>query len=179
MSDYSDPSSPEATQELLPQRRRASVALLGGLSLGVWLLDQLSKLLVEHGLAEGQPVRVLGPVLSFTHQHNTGAAFGLFRSGSGALTIVAVVVIAVLLIWGRQVALSSPRLAAGIGVQLGGAVGNLFDRLRHGYVTDFIDLHFWPVFNVADIGITVGAVLIVWALLRDPRLGSAGHPPRR
>jgi len=112
----------------------------------------------------------LGRVLSFTRHHNTGGAFGLFASGTTALTVVSILVIVILVLFGRRAALTSRCLGLGIALQLGGAAGNLLDRARLGHVIDFIDFHFWPVFNIADIGVTVGAFLIVYALLFDPAL---------
>jgi len=135
--------------------------------------DQLSKiwirsnLLVDHSLFEVGFFRI-------THVHNTGAAFGLFQGQSFLLTIVALVGITVLLVYAlviyRRFPLSDSKLGRSIlGLVLGGAVGNLIDRLRFGYVTDFIDVGLWPAFNIADSAITIGAILLACSLLRLAR----------
>jgi signal peptidase II len=141
----------------------------------VLVLDQLVKWLVVRDVPYGASTQVLGNLLSFSHRHNTGAAFGLLPSAALGLAAVAAVVIVVLVMFGRRVATQSGALLLGISLQLGGAAGNFIDRIRLGYVVDFIDVHFWPVFNVADIGITCGAVIVVAAILFDPRLRDVGR----
>ncbi|MFC1941215.1 signal peptidase II [Chloroflexota bacterium] len=105
-----------------------------------------------------------------THIHNTGAAFGLFQGHSFILTIVAIVGIAVVLLFGlfflHQFSFLDNRLSRlALGLILGGTVGNLIDRLNLGYVTDFIDFTVWPAFNLADSAIVVGVILFAYSLL--------------
>jgi len=105
-----------------------------------------------------------------THVHNTGAAFGLFQGQSFPLTIVGLVSVAFILLYAlflyRQFPLLDNRLGkSALGLILGGAVGNLTDRLRFGYVTDFIDVGIWPAFNIADSAITVGTIILACSLL--------------
>lgn len=106
-----------------------------------------------------------------THTTNPGAAFGLLAH-PGFLTGLSLAVIAVLLLFYRQPLFDSPFLRPALGVVLGGGVGNLLDRLRQGYVTDFVDLRVWPVFNLADAAIVVGSGVLVYVLL-------LGKPGRR
>ncbi len=169
MNSYPSPRRADADRPAGCPSRLPLWILYGGAAL-VFLLDQTTKLLVIFTLAHGREVAVLGRVLSFTRHHNTGGAFGLFASGTTALTVVSILVIVILVLFGRRAALTSRCLGLGIALQLGGAAGNLLDRARLGHVIDFIDFHFWPVFNIADIGVTVGAFLIVYALLFDPAL---------
>jgi len=131
--------------------------------------DQLSKSWIRSNLAIGQSLPE-GGFFRLTHIHNTGAAFGLFRDYSFSLTIVAFVGITILLVYAFYVCRRFPLLnnvlsKAALGSILGGAVGNLIDRLRFGYITDFIGVGIWPPFNVADSSITVGVVVFAGALL--------------
>ena len=137
--------------------------------------DQLSKLWIRTNLAVGQSLPEVGfPRL--TYVENTGAAFGLFQGQSFALAIVAIVSIVVLLVYAfflyRRFPFLDNRLAwIGLGLILGGTVGNLIDRLRFGYVTDFIDFGFWPAFNIGDSAIVVGVIMFAYTILSLARAG--------
>ncbi len=150
--------------------------LLYAVGLLVLAADQLTKLAAARLLLAGQSQPLLGPYLSLTVQRNTGAAFGMFPAATTALIALAAIIIIFIAVWGPQLAQSNRLLAAGLGMALGGATGNLIDRLRLGCVVDFIDLHFWPVFNVADIGITCGAILVVMALFLGSRTNQPNNP---
>ena len=143
------------------------LAVATGVVALVVLADQLTKWWAVDRLATG-PVHVvwrLDLALSF----NTGSAFSLFQGATGALVAIAVVLVAVLsvMVW------KAPTLgrAAILALILGGALGNLSDRFfrsDHGAVIDFVDVHFWPTFNVADACITVGCILLAVSLLWGP-----------
>jgi len=131
--------------------------------------DQLSKSWIRSNLAIGQSLPQ-GGFFYLTRIQNTGAAFGLFRDHSFSLTIVAFVGIAILFVYAFYVCRHFPLLnnglsKAALGSILGGTVGNLIDRLRFGYVTDFIGVGIWPPFNVADSSITVGVVIFAGSLI--------------
>lgn len=131
-------------------------------------VDQCAKSLVRRHLAlnaSWDPIPWLGRIVTFTHVQNTGAAFGLFPTGTVFLVVVAVVVIVLIVAYHRQFAGGSWVLRVAFGLQLGGASGNLVDRLARGFVTDFIDLHVWPVFNVADSSVVVGTALLAYYAL--------------
>ena len=133
--------------------------------------DQLSKIWIRANLAIGQSLFEAG-FFRLTHVHNTGAAFGLFRGQSFSLTIVASVGIGVLLVYAflayRRLSFLDNTLGkASLGLVLGGTVGNLIDRLRFGYVTDFIDFGFWPAFNIADSAIVIGVIIFAYSCLRS------------
>ncbi len=146
-------------------------------SLLVIVSDQLSKWYIVESFVYRQRVEV-NAFLDITRLHNTGAAFSLLADMGGwqrwffvALALAVSVLIAV---WIMRLRVPQNRtLAAGLALILGGAVGNLIDRLVHGYVVDFIHAHYndayWPAFNVADSAITVGAVLLVIDTLLDAR----------
>jgi len=150
--------------------------LLYTVGLLILAADQLTKLAAARLLPSGESRPLLGTYLSLTVQRNTGAAFGMFPAATTALIALAAIIIIFIAFWGSQMAQSNRLLAAGLGMALGGAAGNLIDRLRLGYVLDFIDLHFWPVFNVADIGITCGAILVVIALFLRERANQRDNP---
>lgn len=145
-------------------------ALTIGLSVAVVivLLDQATKLMAEAWLAAYRPVPVV-PMLNMTLSYNTGAAFSFLHDQSGwqrwLFSGLAVVVSVVLVIWLARLGRAFGWQALGIALILGGAVGNLIDRLAYGHVIDFIDVYYgtwhWPAFNVADSAITVGAVVLI------------------
>jgi len=131
--------------------------------------DQLSKIWIRSTLATGESLPETG-LFRLTHIHNTGAAFGLFQDQSFLLTIVAIVGIVVVLLlalfFSRRFPFLDNRLGKlALGLVLGGTAGNLIDRLRLGYVTDFIDIGIWPAFNLADSAIVVGVILFAYLLL--------------
>jgi len=147
------------------------------LSFAVIALDQLVKALVVSRLAPYQPVHVL-PVLDFTLMYNTGAAFSFLAGGSGwqrwLFMVLAAVVGVAILIWLRRLkARTQGLLACALALILGGALGNVIDRMRLTHVVDFISAHwkdaYFPAFNVADSAITIGAALLVLDAWRESR----------
>jgi signal peptidase II len=128
--------------------------------------DQYTKALVLERMAPGDSFAVLGPVMSLTRAHNSGAFFSLFSSVPGVLTAVGVILAGAVLVWGWWALRHQPEMVAPLALILGGALGNLADRLTRGEVVDFLDFHFWPVFNVADIALTLGVLFAAWRLLR-------------
>ena len=132
--------------------------------------DQTSKAWIRASLPEGYSLFRLG-FFRITHVHNTGAAFGLFPEQSLLLTIFAMIAATVVLffvLYGHRYFpwLESTYMMLTFGLVLGGTVGNLIDRFRFGYVTDFIDFSYWPTFNIADSAVTVGVILFALILLR-------------
>ncbi len=133
-------------------------------------LDQFTKYLVRELLVYRASFPYAG-FLRFTHTHNTGSAFGIFQGQNLPLIFVSLLGIAVLL----AIYFSQPRpgnlLRFSLGLMMGGAVGNLMDRLHQGWVTDFIDIGPWPVFNIADASIVTGLVMLGWIFLRPSHEG--------
>ena len=167
--------APEPAATDTPTKRRTWLFYV--IAACVLFLDQATKLVIVAYMQLGDSFPALGGVLSITYKHNTGAAFSILPSATVGLAVLAAIVIVILLTFGRHAAARSGPLLAGLSLQLGGAAGNFMDRVRLGHVVDFIDVHFWPVFNVADIGITCGAILVVAAIICDPRLKDIGRPP--
>jgi signal peptidase II len=132
----------------------------------ILLLDRLTKAWAVRHLTVGRPVPVLGHFVEWTLIRNSGAAFGLLTGQTILFVAVAVAAIAALLYILRH--RPRPLVQIGIGGVLGGALGNLWDRILGHGVVDFIDVHVWSyIFNVADIGITLGAIVLVLALWRE------------
>ena len=134
----------------------------------VVLCDQATKFLVREYLQLGQSVPVEG-FFRITHTYNTGSAFGLFQGQNTPLIVVAIVGIFILGMIYRTQRPPSNLLRLSLGLQIGGAIGNLTDRLLFGHVTDFLDVGAWPIFNLADSSIVVGLVLLAWVFLRPGR----------
>ncbi|MDO8210423.1 signal peptidase II [Conexibacter sp. CPCC 206217] len=137
----------------------------------VLVLDQLTKALVRADVAVGEKNEVL-PFLDIGHVHNDGVAFG-FLGGGGAIVLIVTFAALALLIGFFARNPGRPLLWLPTGMLIGGAIGNLIDRIRQGYVTDFIELPHWPSFNVADISITCGVLVLVFVLERNARPAAA------
>lgn len=133
--------------------------------------DQWTKWMVKTNLAIGEfwsPWPWLEPYARFVYWHNTGAAFGIFQGMNQVFMVLAIIVSAIIIYYFPQVPRQDIFLRVPMAMQLGGAVGNLIDRFRDGYVTDFVSLGRFAVFNVADASISVGvAVLFLGILWRD------------
>lgn len=153
----------------MPEIERQGSGWRGGLFLiiaaFVVTLDQTSKLWVRSNLELFQTVPITG-CLSLTYVRNTGSAFGLFANQAFLLILVAIVGLVAILLLYRYLSRSSILSISALGLIFGGAIGNLIDRVRFGYVTDFVDVRLWrdfhwPAFNVADSAITVGSIVLV------------------
>jgi len=146
------------------------------IALYIGILDRITKIASCISLSPGQSVKVLPDIFHITLVLNKGSAFGLFKEGRPffiASSVIAIIFI-VLYVWKNKI--MSPILRLGLGLILGGAAGNLIDRLRFGYVIDFLDFRVWPVFNVADSAITVGvAILILKVLRKNLEVKSKNH----
>jgi len=133
--------------------------------------DQVTKQIVSSQLAIDEQVRVVGPV-SIHHVQNSGIAFGLFASATALVALLTAAAVAWMLVFFARSGARHPVLPAAFGLLIGGSVSNLIDRVRLGHVTDFIDLSFWPAFNLADSFIVVGVAILFAALVaadRQPR----------
>ena len=148
---------------------------LGSIAVAAVGADQLTKQVVARTLAFGEEVEIAGP-FSIHHVHNSGIAFGLFSSATSiVIALTALAVLWMLLFFARAGA-RHPVLPVALGFVLGGSVSNLIDRVRLGHVTDFLDVRYWPAFNLADVFIVVGVATLFGALAGADR---AKHRPRR
>ena len=148
----------------------------------VLIADQLTKSLVLDRLGPSgdmRQIKIIPGFLRFIYVENTGAAFGMFQGRSPVLTVLALVVIAFLIVYFRQSIARSVWLSLALGLQLGGAFGNVIDRFRHGFVVDFINVPRFPTFNIADSAITVGVIMLgLYLLTRDPMTTDEDSPAR-
>jgi signal peptidase II len=143
--------------------------LAGALCLLVLAVDQATKAVVEAQLVPGEQVDVLGP-LGLTLSHNRGVAFGLAGgAGLGLVLVTAAALALIAYLFARNP--TRPGMWVASGLLAGGALGNLVDRIRADEVTDYVDVGSWPAFNLADVAITCGVVLIVLLYLRDAESG--------
>ncbi len=136
---------------------------------GVFALDQVSKLVIDTLMHTGQSIPVIDGIFHLTYVRNPGAAFGILPYRTGFFVLATLVVTVLILIYYRQLPDGHQYLRAALALQLGGALGNLTDRVRLGAVIDFLDFRVWPVFNLADIAIVTGVGLLILDLVRSPR----------
>lgn len=132
------------------------------------LVDQVTKEIIVREIgpdAGRRSIEIIPGFFNFTFVRNTGSAFGLFQGQSAILTVLAMGAIVFLAAYYFRQARHDSLVAIALALQLGGAVGNVIDRLRYGYVVDFLDFPRFPTFNVADSAITVGVVLLMYALI--------------
>jgi signal peptidase II len=135
------------------------------------LADQLTKQIVASQLSLDQQVQIVGP-FSIHHVQNSGIAFGLFAQATAVVIVLTTVAVGWMLVFFARSGSRHPVLPAALGLLIGGSVSNLVDRVRLGHVTDFLDLRYWPAFNLADSCIVVGVAILLAALVaadRDPR----------
>ena len=142
--------------------------VLPALVLVIFAFDQFTKYLIRSNLAVQQviaPIPALSHLFTLTYVTNTGAAFGLFPDRGLFFVVVAILVSLGIILYFHHIPDNEWLLKLSLAMQLGGALGNLVDRLRLGYVVDFVDFRAWPVFNFADTFIVVGVGLLVYRFL--------------
>nr|WP_092068069.1 signal peptidase II [Dendrosporobacter quercicolus]NSL46924.1 signal peptidase II [Dendrosporobacter quercicolus DSM 1736]SDL69487.1 signal peptidase II [Dendrosporobacter quercicolus] len=138
------------------------------LVLAVVAVDQLSKFYVQSKMTLGLSLPVVDNIFHITYILNPGAAFGILEHQTVFFIAIAVLMLAAVLYVYPRLPQGSPVLRLGIGLMAGGAAGNVIDRIRTGYVVDFLDFRVWPVFNIADMAIVGGVGLIIFALYYLP-----------
>jgi signal peptidase II len=137
---------------------------LGAVVLAAIAADQLTKLIVASELTLDEGLHVLGP-FSIHHVQNSGLAFGLFASATPIVTALTALAVGWMLLFFARSGSRHPVLPVALGLLIGGSTSNLIDRIRLGHVTDFLDLRYWPAFNLADSFIVVGVGILFVALL--------------
>jgi signal peptidase II len=160
----------------VPSKLRARWPIFIGLAVAVLVADQLTKAWLVSFLAPGQRTEVIGPYVRLVHSQNTGALFGLFRDQAAIFAFVSVGVVG-LIIWFHGSAGRNTLLSVALGLLLGGALGNMTDRFRYGYVVDFVDIGIgdlrWYTFNVADAAISCAILLLLLSAFLTDRGGHA------
>lgn len=164
-----------AAQRPLGARASQWFGLLS-VALAAVVADQLTKQLVSNQLALDDEAHVVGP-LSIHHVQNSGIAFGLFASATPIVTVLTAAAVGWMLFFFARSGARHPVLPVALGLLIGGSASNLIDRVRLGHVTDFIDVRYWPAFNLADSFIVSGVVILLVALLAaDRRKPGRPHP---
>ncbi len=164
----------------VPFQRVLSYLILFGVALLVVTLDQLTKSWVVASLPEGgwwSPVPGLWRVFRIVHTTNSGAAFGIFPQQGVFFMLIAVVVVLAIVFYQHRLPINGWLIRLTLGLQLGGAAGNLVDRLHYGSVIDFIDIGFWPIFNLADLSIVVGVGVLAYHLWREDQHAASSSLP--
>ncbi len=144
---------------------------LAAIALAAVAADQLTKRIVTSNLALDQGDHIIGPFW-IHHVQNSGIAFGLFSSRTAAVIVLTGIAVVWMLVFFARSGARHPVLPVALGLVIGGSMSNLLDRVRLGYVTDFLDLRYWPAFNLADSFIVIGVGVLLVALLaaeREPR----------
>src|SRR5438132_2019528 len=160
--------------------RPSRILLVAGVAIVVFALDRLTTAWFAENIPLGTARPVVGQYVRIRHAQNTGAAFGLLPERTTLLSVLSVVAVLAIVYYYRQIASSSALVSATLGMQLGGAFGNLLDRVTQGYVVDFVDvgvgeIRFWA-FNVADSSIVVGIILVTAALWYEEHRASTATP---
>jgi signal peptidase II len=151
----------------------AEWAALVAVAVAAIAADQLTKHIVSSKLALDEEVDIVGP-FSIHHVQNSGIAFGLFASATAIVILLTGIAIAWMLVFFARSGARHPVLPVALGLVIGGSVSNLVDRVRLGHVTDFLDLRWWPAFNLADSFIVVGVAILLAVLV----LADRAHRPR-
>jgi signal peptidase II len=144
---------------------------LASIAFAALAADQLTKQIVTSRLGLDEGVHVLGPFW-IHHVQNSGIAFGLFASATPVVIVLTGIAVTWMLVYFARSGARHPVLPVALGLVIGGSVSNLLDRVRLGYVTDFLDLRYWPAFNLADSFIVIGVLMLLGALVlaeREPR----------
>jgi len=160
--------------------RLSRILLVVGVAVLVFAIDRVTKTWVSENIPLGTARPVVGDYVRIVHAQNTGAAFGLLPERTTLLSVLSVVAVLAIVYYYRQIASNSSLVSATLGMQLGGAFGNLLDRVRQGYVVDFVDVgigdvRFWA-FNVADSSIVVGIILVTLALWYEEHRAATPKP---
>jgi signal peptidase II len=159
-----DALTPVSVAERSLAARASQWVELGAVVLAAIAADQLTKLIVSSQLGFDESLHVVGP-FSIHHVQNSGIAFGLFSSATAVVTGLTAIAVAWMLFYFARSGARHPVLPVALGLLIGGSTSNLIDRIRLGHVTDFLDLRYWPAFNLADSFIVIGVAILFVALL--------------
>ena len=145
------------------------------LALGIVSVDQWSKYYLQSHLMPGMSVPVIENIFHITYVLNPGAAFGIFEHQTAFFVVVAISMLSAVLYFYPRIPVGYPLLRFGVGLMVGGAIGNVIDRIKTGYVVDFFDFRIWPVFNVADMAIVTGVCCIVFNIIYLSKIEDEKH----
>ncbi len=159
-----DALTPVSVAERSLAAQASQWAGLGAVVIAAIAADQLTKLIVSSQLTLDEALHVVGP-FSIHHVQNSGIAFGLFASATPVVTVLTAIAVGWMLVFFARSGARHPVLPVALGLLIGGSTSNLIDRIRLGHVTDFLDLRYWPAFNLADSFIVVGVGILFVALM--------------
>jgi signal peptidase II len=159
-----DALTPVSVAERSLAAQASQWAGLGAVVIAAIAADQLTKLTVSSQLTLDEALHVVGP-FSIHHVQNSGIAFGLFASATPVVTALTAIAVGWMLVFFARSGARHPVLPVALGLLIGGSTSNLIDRIRLGHVTDFLDLRYWPAFNLADSFIVVGVGILFVALM--------------
>ena len=154
-------------------------SLLFLVATAVIVVDQITKALVRQNLALGEawaPIPAIGEFFRFLYWQNRGAAFGTFQNAGPILTVIRVLIALFIVVFYQKAEIKDTLMKVSLSLMLGGAVGNLIDQFTLGFVTDFIAVGRFPIFNIADSGVTVGVGLMLLDMLIKEKKGSISEP---
>lgn len=134
--------------------------------ISIFLIDQLTKFLTINYLKDIGEVAIIRNILHFTYVENRGAAFGILKDQKLFFIISTIIIIALILYYLYKNKNTYKLMGVGLSLIVGGAIGNLVDRIRFGFVIDFIDFRVWPVFNIADSAIVIGQILVIFIIIK-------------
>ena len=135
------------------------------LALFIVIMDQVSKFYIQTHMALGMSIPILQNVFHITYILNPGAAFGLLENQTTFFVVIAVFMVLVTIYFYPKIPKQYKLLRLGTGLMVGGAMGNVIDRIKTGYVVDFFDFRIWPIFNIADVGIVCGVGCIIFTVI--------------
>ncbi len=135
----------------------------------LFILDQIIKFIIQRQMSPGESFPVIEDIFHITYIQNTGAAFGIFRGHNVLFIIISLAALVFILFFSRDILGKTLLPNISRGLILGGIISNLIDRIGIGCVIDFLDFQVWPVFNLADSGISIGAVLLIIQLLKSDK----------
>lgn len=136
------------------------------------IIDRLTKLAVVKYMSEMESIPIIPGVFHLTYVRNPGAAFGLFPNKTLFFILITLAVVVLIVFFAGRLAKDGLAYQIALGLMLGGALGNLWDRLHGGLVVDFLDFRVWPVFNIADSSLVIGVLLFAFLIIRSPEPGA-------
>jgi signal peptidase II len=154
--------------------RTAGLGLAFAFALSVFFADQGLKRLIESSMRLGESIPVIPNVLHLTYIRNEGGAFGIL-GGQGSILLLGSVIAMTFVLWMLLQRLPTRTMVIGCGLILGGAAGNLFDRLSAGEVTDYVDVRVWPIFNTADVAIVLGVATLLLTAFEPKSRSAVSH----
>jgi len=149
------------------------------ISLVILAIDLFTKYIIQKNMVPYQSIPVIDNIFHITYVQNTGAAFSILKGKTLFFTVVSMIVIAIIVLSLIKLPTKYRALGIALAMILGGALGNLIDRLRFGYVVDFLDFRVWPVFNVADCAIVLGVIILGYLIIFHPDYQNLSSKNRR